>query len=67
MIKKTFIVDMDGVITVEMDVSDEYARDLIRFGTVVALFRQTVGGIRYADIDQFTHEIEWKFAEQKEE
>lgn len=63
---KRFVVEGDGVIYAT-HFSDEKIRDLIRFGTVVSVFRQTVAGIQYADVDQITHEIDWTAVKVQEE
>ena len=67
MIRTAYVVEGDGIIYKRKDLSDEGARDLIRFGSVVAVFQRNVAGIQYADVDKITHEIVWKFAVKQEE
>lgn len=67
MTKVPYIVDGDGVVYHSCERSDEEIRDMIRFGSAVVVFRQTVAGIQYADVDPITHEIEWKTTEVLEE
>lgn len=56
---KRFVVEGDGIIY-SIRLTDDEVRDLIRFGTIVSVFRLTVAGVQYADVDPITHDIVWK-------
>ena len=66
MIRMCYVVEGDGSIYKRSDLSDNKVRDLIRFGSVVAVFRHELSGIQYADVDPITHDIVWKFAIKEE-
>lgn len=63
-----FTVEGDGVIYRHEDAfDDDIIIDLVRSGHIVSVFRQTVAGIQYADVDQVTYELNWLFAEKEDQ
>ena len=67
MIPMRYIVEGDGIIYRKVGLSDAGVRDMIRFGSVVSVFRQSVNRIQYGDVDPITHELVWKSAKVQEE
>ena len=63
---RTFIVEGDGVVYERDEVEDSAVRDMIRFGNVVVMFRISLDGVEYAEVDSITHEVEWKTVEKEE-